>query len=290
MTQAVLSSHGLRFRWINAQCFEFRLPNGKTLLTDPFYDFPYTPGTPSANMSLPFPFKTEDLEGADYIFLNHNHGDHNHNVKEVCERFHSTVITHSATAMELARVFDLPLTSIYPVDFNGTYYFDGFSLEVYHGTHHAQPRRFSEAMAIRNERDDPKGAYLRSMGGVFNMNFVLNLPNGLRIAFVGGNDDGMLERFASIRPNIVIRNKMHSSASTENVAEEWAEFLMKAKAQLMIPMHYETWLNTRPGFAENELKRVNQIMKEYGAEGRVLSPERTKWYNLELSVTEAVEA
>ena len=239
-------------------------------------------------MRLPFPFKTEDLEGADYIFLNHNHGDHNHNVGDVCERFHSVVITHSATAMELARVFELPLTSIYPVDFNGVYYFDGFSLEVCHGTHHVQPKTFSEAMAIRNYRDDPEGAYLRSMGGVFNMNFVLNLPNGLRIAFVGGNDDGMLERFRTIRPNVVIRNKMHSSANTEHVAEEWADFLLRSGAQLMIPMHYETWLNTRPGFAEGELKRVNQMMAEAGAVGRALSPERTKWYNLELSVTEAV--
>lgn len=289
MTRTVLSSRGLRFRWINAQCFEFCLPNGKFLLTDPFYDYPYTPGTPGANMRLPFPFKTDELEGADYIFLNHNHGDHNHNVRDVYDRFHSTVITHSATAMELAKVFRLPLTSIYPVDFNGVYYFEGFSLEVYHGTHHAQPKTFADAMAARCERDDPEGAYLRSMGGVFNMNFVLNLPNGLRIAFVGGNDDGMLERFRTIRPNIVIRNKLHSSASTENVAEEWAEFLLKSGVQLMIPMHYETWLNTRPGFAQRELERVNQIMREAGAAGRVLSPERTKWYNLELTVTAETE-
>lgn len=286
MTQSVLSSHGLRFRWINAQCFEFRMPNGTTLITDPFYDFPYKPGTSEANMALPFSFTTKDLEGADYIFLNHNHGDHNYNVKEVCERFHSTVITHSATAMELARVFGLPLTSIYPVDFNGIYYFDGFSLEIYHGTHHPQPKTLSDAMVIRKERDDPEGAFLRSMGGVFNMNFVQNLPGGLRIAFIGGNDDGMLERFREIRPNVVIRNKLHSSAHVENVAEEWADYLEQSDVQLMIPMHYETWLNTRPGFAEAQLEEINRIMKERGKGGRVLNPQRTKWYNLELSVTE----
>ena len=27
----------LRFRWIHAQCFQFELPGGKILMTDPFF-------------------------------------------------------------------------------------------------------------------------------------------------------------------------------------------------------------------------------------------------------------
>ena len=27
----------LRFRWIHAQCFQFELPGGKVLMTDPFF-------------------------------------------------------------------------------------------------------------------------------------------------------------------------------------------------------------------------------------------------------------
>ena len=31
------SSKAFKFRWINGQCFEFKLNNGKTLLTDPWF-------------------------------------------------------------------------------------------------------------------------------------------------------------------------------------------------------------------------------------------------------------
>ena len=40
MNEAVLSTSSLKFRWINGQYFEFTLPSGKALLTDPFFDVP----------------------------------------------------------------------------------------------------------------------------------------------------------------------------------------------------------------------------------------------------------
>ena len=107
----LVTSTALTFRWLNGQCFEFRFPNGKTLITDPWYQGCGKLG----NRCLPN-FTTDQLEGGDYIFLNHTHGDHTANVQDVYDRFHSTVITHSATAMEVARCFNVPLTSIYPVD------------------------------------------------------------------------------------------------------------------------------------------------------------------------------
>lgn len=57
-------------------------------------------------------------KGGDYVFMNHTHADHIANLQEVCDRFHPTVIAHSAVCMELARQFFLPLTSLYPVDYD----------------------------------------------------------------------------------------------------------------------------------------------------------------------------
>lgn len=107
-------SHTLVFRWINAQCFEFRFSNGKTLLTDPWYHQDEDPLVDK----WPPNFTTDDLEGGDYIFLNHTHADHIANLQETCDRFHPTVIAHSAVYMELARQFFLPLASLYPVDYD----------------------------------------------------------------------------------------------------------------------------------------------------------------------------
>ena len=278
MGNIVASTSGLKFRWINGQGFEFRMPNGRTLLTDPFYDMPNFEA--GKGMSL-IGFHTEDIENVDYVFINHTHGDHIGNLQQVVDRFHPIVICHSAVAMELARTHSIPLTSIYPVDFNGRYYFDGFSLDTYHGTHHASGADYAASRRFMGGGDE-----LGVMGSIFNVNFVLNLPEGLRVAFVGGNDDGMTERFREIRPNIMIRNKMGSSRDFDRVAERFAEIFAKSNTQLLIPMHCETWVNERPEFIAEVMADMNHIMEERGLIGRVTLLERTRWYSLNLSISE----
>ena len=275
-------AHGLKFRWINGQCFEFRFSNGKTLLTDPWYQ-----GCGPMGAKCPPDFSTECLEGGDYIFLNHGHGDHTANIQDVYDRFHSTVITHSATAMEVARCFNLPLTSVYPVDYEGTYYFDGFILETHHATHHAQAANYQDTIQRFSDGSFPGSPELNAMGGVFNMNFILTTDEGLRIAFIGGNDDGMLRRMTGRdRPNIILRNKMASSRVKENVAENFAEWFAGADVPLLVPMHYETWLTEDPAFAEKMIADMNRIMEEKGKLGRVAPMARGKWYTLDLAITE----
>lgn len=61
------------------------------------------------------------------------------NLEELVNRFHPTVICHSGVAAEIAQVCnEMFLTDLYPVDYNGTYYLDGFQLETFHGTHKSQ--------------------------------------------------------------------------------------------------------------------------------------------------------
>ncbi len=278
MGKEVISTCGLKFRWINGQGFEFRMPNGKTLLTDPFFYMPeFQEGK---GMSL-MGFHVDDIEQVDYVFVNHTHHDHIGNLQQVVDRFHPIVICHSAVAMELARNFCIPLTSIYPVDFNGRYYFDGFSLDTYHGTHHASKADYETSRKFMGGDDE-----LGVMGSIFNVNFILNLPEGLRVAFVGGNDDGMTERFREIRPNIMIRNKMGSSRDFDRVAERFADIFVKSNTQLLIPMHCETWANERPEFLQEVMDDMNRIMEEHNLVGRVKLLERTKWYSLNLTISE----
>lgn len=276
MQKIYASTQALRFRWINAQCFEFVMPNGKTLLTDPYFDDParFQAGK---GMSL-MDFSVEDIEAADYVFVNHTHGDHIKNLQQVYDRFHPIVICHSAVAMEIARTHDIALTSIYPVDFNGKYYFDGFMLQTYHGTHHASGATYGALGGRENELD--------AMGSIFNVNFILHTPEGMRIAFVGGNDDGMTERFREIRPNLLIRNKMGSSRDFERVAERFADIFVRSNTQLLIPMHCETWVNERPDFLNEVIGDMNRIMEEKHLIGRVSLLERTRWYGLNLTITE----
>lgn len=251
-------------------------------MTDPWY---HQDGGPLADKCPP-DFTTGDLEGGDYVFLNHTHADHIANLQEVYDRFHPTIIAHSAVCMELARQFSIPLTSIYPVDYEGEYYFDGFILETHHATHHKQPFHFQQ-MA---DNDSPFGgnmADLNAMGGIFNVNFMLTTQEGMRIAFIGGNDDGMIERMKGTnRPNLIIRNKMASSKVKNHVAEDFAEWFSQANVPLLVPMHYETWLTEDPEFATKMIDDMNRIMKEKGKIGRVAPMQRCKWYTLDLGISE----
>ena len=178
--QTLCTTQGLKFRWINGQCFEFVFPNGKVLLSDPYFDdnehFPVGKGMNLQN------FHVEDIERVDYLFVNHTHFDHIYNLQQVVDRFHPVVICHSAVAMELAKTHKIPLTSIYPVDFGDRYYFDGFWMDTYHGTHHKLPHDYEQM-----QKEWP-GNDLMAMGSIYNVNIVLTTPEGMRIAFLGGND------------------------------------------------------------------------------------------------------
>ena len=66
----ITEKFGMKLRYINGQCYEFILPGGKHLITDPYI----TPTKGLANAGMP-EFSTDQIEGADYILLTHTHYD-----------------------------------------------------------------------------------------------------------------------------------------------------------------------------------------------------------------------
>lgn len=286
MKDLLMQAESVSFRWINCQCFEIKLPNGKTIVTDPCYDYKKNPDAPLADLFRLEGFKTEDLEGCDYVILNHTHGDHIANLGQVIERFSPKVICHSGVAGEIAQVYqDMELTSIYPVDYDGAYYFDGFKMETFHGEH--KPQRFTWRRTMAEGdiiSQDSRLTRLHALGGLFNMNYLLTLDNGFRIAFVGGASDGMEERLRTPRPNIALRNKISNDMDVEHVAEDWLEFMEQSCAQFVVPMHFEVWENQNPGFSEKTFKLANEMAVKGGLACRILSPKRTKWYRVNMNI------
>ena len=286
MKDLLMQAESVSFRWINCQCFEIKLPNGKTIVTDPCYDYKKNPDAPLADLFRLEGFKTEDLEGCDYVILNHTHGDHIANLGQVIERFSPKVICHSGVAGEIAQVYqDMELTSIYPVDYDGAYYFDGFKMETFHGEH--KPQRFTWRRTMAEGdiiSQDSRLTRLHALGGLFNMNYLLTLDNGFRIAFVGGASDGMEERLRTLRPNIALRNKISNDMDVEHVAEDWLEFMEQSCAQFVVPMHFEVWENQNPGFSEKTFKLANEMAVKGGLACRILSPKRTKWFRVNMNI------
>ena len=65
------SQNVLEFRWIHGQCFQFRLPDGKVLMTDPFL-----PQNPKAWRREDTPvLDLNELGPVDYVTINHSHFD-----------------------------------------------------------------------------------------------------------------------------------------------------------------------------------------------------------------------
>ena len=209
------------------------------------------------------------------------------NLEELVNRFHPTVICHSAVAAEIAAVCeDMYLTDLYPVDYNGTYYLDGFRLDTFHGTHKAQRFTWKSSMAAPDGiSQSEKLKRLHTLGSPFNMNFILNLSNGFSLAFVGGNDDGMEEQVRKFRPNVALRNKITNPMDVDAVAGDWLGFMKESYSQYVIPMHYEVWENMNPGFSKQTFDKANEMAVEEGIATRMLWPERTVWYRLFLGWT-----
>lgn len=274
---------GIEFRWLNCQCFEIKLPNQKTILTDPCFD---TSGGSEFEKKIRICNLTiDDLEGADYIIVNHTHFDHVKDLAETAKQFGSTVICHSAVAYEISQIMDIPYTSIYPVDYGGIYYLEGFTLETFHTTHHAQASHPSERGILGElEVENEEYSKLNDLGGMFNLNFLLTTDENFRIAFVGGNDDGGLKRFERMHPNLLLRNKIRSSAYKDQAAKDWADYMVAAKTPIMIPMHYETWINSDPGFIQKCVDEINQSMEKQGLLYRAFLPIPGKWYRFGVGI------
>ena len=59
--ELILRSESCGLRWINCQCFEIRLPNGRTIVTDPCYDYPENPKDPIGDLFRLRGFTTDEI-------------------------------------------------------------------------------------------------------------------------------------------------------------------------------------------------------------------------------------
>ena len=118
--------NAVKVRWIQCQCYEIKLPNGKTIVIDPFF----AEDKAGKKFKLPSPFSADDFEGCDYILLNHSHCDHVLSIPELFEKFHPTVICDSRYAYQLSEAFDIPFGNIFPIGPGHSYLFEDFRLDV----------------------------------------------------------------------------------------------------------------------------------------------------------------
>ncbi len=274
--------NGMKIRWLNTQCFEMRLPNGKTILTDPTIRDPLPDIPYGAQFKIPG-FSIDDIEGADYIIVNHTHGDHIIDLGVVAKKFHSLVICHSSVAMQVCKFFDLEPTRVFPMEYDAKYFFEDFTLETFHGMHRPARKPISQREDTVLKTYGVEGYHeLGCYGSVFNVNFVITTNENLKIGFSAGDYfKDTVEKWRSVRPNIVIRHRLNKGPEAPAL---FADVLEQTGAQLLLPMHHEDWVYSDPGYIEQVTEQVNAIMQEKGLNSRMFSPERTRWYDINLGI------
>lgn len=263
----------LRFRWIHAQCFQFELPGGKILMTDPFF-----PQNPKAWKEVCTPaFDADELGKVDYVAINHSHFDHTANLPDLFKQARPTVICDRIFARELSAAFQVPEACIHPIVPGLTYHFDDFTLNTFSGNH-------TDLGTVSNfdggkmfaDPENPMIGPLNSYGCLYNTNYAFTLKNGFFIGFAAGVDLTDLQAaWKNRRPGLLLRQRI-ATASAESYAEECASL----GAQLVLPMHQDA------SCAENSdmnlfAQKVNGRFVQKNCTARMFNPQRLKWYSLE---------
>ena len=263
----------LRFRWIHAQCFQFELPGGKILMTDPFF-----PQNPKAWKEVCTPaFDADELGKVDYVTINHSHFDHTANLPDLFKQARPTVICDRIFARELSAAFQVPEACIRPIVPGLTYHFDDFTLNTFSGNH-------TDLGTVSNfdggkmfaDPENPMIGPLNSYGCLYNTNYAFTLKNGFFIGFAAGVDLTDLQAaWKNRRPGLLLRQRI-ATASAESYAGEWASL----GAQLVLPMHQDA------SCAENSdmnlfAQKVNGRLVQKNCTARMFNPQRLKWNSLE---------
>lgn len=290
-------STALRMRWISVQCYEIVLPNGKVIVTDPFFwdgnniEDPEKLSSEDKGLYKVYKqdgFSIDQFTGADYIIISHIHGDHINMVGKLWEKFHGRIFVSAGAAQEIAKIFDIPYGAIYPLWPGNTYYFDDFTLKVYPAAHDARQFRMGNFMRPTDPEDTSKGSSIFDipnpneswgLGYLFNINFMIETNNNFKMDFSAGMDfEEHARHMKDEKPNIMLRHRIRSYTP-----EYYASQLEMMGAQLILPLHHN---NARASDEDlnDYFEKVNAVLKAHNYPGMAFNPEPYKWYTVQTSI------
>lgn len=264
---------GFKFRYINAQCYELILPNGKHILTDPYISDQGLTGFRE--------FKLDEIERCDYVFLTHTHWDHASDLGAICNKFDSKLFCGAPVAAELSEYFKIKPGRIYPFENMDTYEMEDFTLQAVRGRHFpmlklgtygGQPEDYPETFAAASYR------HLNFQGTLFSYDFCITLSNNVRIMFVSGTTElNNIYRVAdTFRPNVLIR---HTAGS--HPGSEWAQAIARFHAQLALPSHQDNLYSGKWGKTMDDFTaEIQEELKKLGSSTVFVNPEPYRWYDV----------
>ena len=267
--------NGFKVRYINAQCYEFILPNGKHLITDPYI-------TPVSLAGFRV-FSVDEIERCDYILLTHSHYDHTSDIGVLAKKHDARVFCSNMVAVELVKYFDVAAGRIYPFDNMDTYEMPDFTLTAVRGKHYPMLNMSNRLGSFGEDFGGPEHDLLNFMGVMFSYDFCITLTNNIRLMFVSGMDEynNIYKVAGEFRPNVLFR---HTSGNTSG--EEWAKVIARYNAQIAFPNHQDNIYNGKWGVRMDDFAAAIQDgLKALGSDTVFINPDPYKWYDISMGVT-----
>ncbi|MBE6121617.1 MAG: MBL fold metallo-hydrolase [Erysipelotrichaceae bacterium] len=274
-------------RPFNVGCnFQLVLPNGTTILIDPWFTGNEFPGG----------FTREDITAADYIILTHAHFDHDLDVGYFVRKFNSKVFVGALSALDILKFHRIPYDNIFPVFPNSKFTLDEFTIDFYQAKHNPSGGRTWNPEGIApvegHEACD-------TWGSMESLDFLLTTKNNFRILCASGrvvwNDlfdicrekaPDMLLRQAGVR-----KGTGDMKTGQQVSPEELAQLMVRYGAQTIFPFHHDVLIK-RQG-----LDWVNHYMDQVAAEveridagAQFVNPVACRWYSIGSDVISEEEA
>jgi phosphoribosyl 1,2-cyclic phosphodiesterase len=266
--------NGFKFRYINSQCYEFILPNGKHIVTDPYISVENLHGFRK--------FSVDEIEQCDYILLTHTHFDHTTDIGYLSKKFNPKLFVGDNACVELAKYSKAELGMFYPISNMQTYELADFKLTAVRGKHFPMKGDYEMGLHIAEDLV-PNHGELNVIGSIDTYDFCITLNNNVRIMFVSGFDD--LDNINTIarefRPNVVIR---HTAGCWTGY--HCAELISKFNAQLALPNHHDNLYNGKWGKTMDDFtKEIQDGLRALNCDTQFLNPEPYQWYTVSLGIS-----
>ena len=239
----------LRMRWLGTACFEIVLPNGKTLVIDPFVDD-----------SVSSPITSDQFEGCDYLFLTHGHYDHILDAGKLAARFNPIIYCSQLVSESLAVHLGVNSDQVRTVTAGDIVRVNGMTIEVIQGTH---VEFISDYKRLTGKEFQPEIPVKEAIETTITMTFETDwrpsrieewmekFPQGEQLNYVFEPDQGPRVYIAGTRPDpnqIKIAGDVQADITLlqvppanalKGLEKSTADLAMASGCQVCVPQHHD---------------------------------------------------
>jgi len=239
-----------RLRWLGTACFEILLPNGRTIVIDPYVDD-----------AVGAPITSDQFEHCDYIFITHGHYDHVLDAGKLAARFKPKIFCNEETQHSLIEHQGVDPALIHPVRPGDLIREEGLTVEVVRGVHvdfSFQYKRMTGQDLFDGSSDmdflikramkvmlgtDLVPEKLKEWMDLYpqgeQLNFVFDPQGGKRIYMAGSYPDpGLIETAKKANAHITLLQVLPGEG-LKGLEEQTARFAIASGCKIAVPQHHD---------------------------------------------------